>query len=319
MAEAVVGLLCSACAFILVAGLFMSFTTMSATQMALQYNTLFQTVDPTVIMTPGVKFIGPFSRLMVYPKTAQNLEYLHSMGDQLNSRTNDGLPLSLDITVTYQLIPDGVYKLYTGYENSVGDYRRTVKLIGHHVLTEEATKYSAYEFFNEKNKIAEKMRVVLDQYFRDNLYAYVTSLQINSDKLPNEFRDAITEAATRKQAIQRTENYLNATIVKFQTDRLVARAQASVKIQKAEGQKHRIEQNGKADAAVIAAYVKAELEAYARMHTDMNLNGDHLIDYIYYDTLAGGGVAGSSGSKGDVSMFVGVDPAAYISQYKPTA
>lgn len=307
--------------FIVVMGIFAlglvdSWTNISATEMALSYNTWLQTVSPEVIMTPGLKFVGPWNSLIRYPKTAQNLEYLHSMGDQLKSRTSDGLPLSLDITVTYQLIPDGVYKLYSSYENEPGDYKRTVKLIGHHVLTEEATKYTAYQFFNEKNKIADEFRLVLDKYFRENLYAYITSLQINDDTLPGEFRDTITEAATRKQAIQRTENLLNATLIQFQTDRLVAHAQANVAVQKAQGEKHRIEQNGRADAAVIEAYVKAELQAYSRMHTDMKLNGDHLIDYIYYDTLAGGGVAAGTKKSSAVSMFVGVDPAAYISEYK---
>jgi len=46
----------------------------------------------------------------------------------------------------------------------------------------------------------------------------------------------------------------------------------------------------------------------------MELEGDALIKYIWYDTLGGGGVSSSSTSGGDVQMMVGVDPAAYITQ-----
>ena len=62
---------------------------------------------------------------------------------------------------------------------------------------------------------------------------------------------------------------LEAKKVEFQTARQIAEAQANVTIQKAIGDEHRILQNGKADAAIIEAYVEAELTAYGQIHTDL--------------------------------------------------
>ena len=84
-------------------------------------------------------------------------------------------------------------------------------------------------------------------------------------------------------------------------------------------------QNGKADAAIIEAYVEAELTAYGQIHRALGalaprppgrvrgLAGADLINYIWYDTLGGGGVAADAASEKDIEMLVGVNPGAYIS------
>lgn len=300
---------------VLVAALvFASFGNVSPMEMALKYNRVMRTIDPVVVATPGLKVTGPFVTLLKYPKTIQTLEYTQYSHNVLDGRTKDGLPLTLGVAFQYRLLPDGLFHLYHAFENQVNDYEQIYRLAGTHIITELATKFTAYQFFNEKQKIAEDMRIELDAYFVKHLYATVESLQINEDDLPEAFTETILTAATCKQNITRMLKTLDAKTIEFQTTMLVAQAQANVTMQKAIGDQHRILQNARADASIIDAYVEAELQAYGKIHTDLGLEGDSLINYIWYDMLGGGGIGANAGDGKDIQMLVGVNPSAYISQ-----
>lgn len=280
------------------------------TEMALSYCWLFKTVDPTVLTTPGYTFIGPFNNLLTYPKMIQTMTY--SGDSMLHGRTLDGLPLSLSVTFQYQLLPDGVYKLYHEYEYNAGDYKRFYRLIGTHLITEMVTHYSAFKFFNNKQKIATAMQKSLNTYFQKHLYASIQSLQINNDHLPTRFTQQIIQAAMCRQNITKMIKVRAAKKIDFQTARIVARAQANVTVSKAHGKRNHIIQNGHADAAIISYNVQAERSAYGKIKKELKLNSDNMIDYILYDTVAGGSFGSNKGADKDVSLLVGVNPQSYV-------
>jgi len=258
----------------------------------------------------------PFNRLLKYPMTVQTIEYDESHQDVLDGRTLDGLPLILGVSFQYQLLPDGehLYELYKSYEAQEGDYKQVFWLVGIHMITELATQFTAYQFFNEKHNITNVMRESLDKYFTQYLHATVISLQIGEDDLPSQFTDVVLEAATVSQNITRMERVRDARKVEFKTKQLVAEAQANVTIAKAKGDASKIEQLAEADAAIIESYVTAETTAYTKIKEELKLKGPDLINYIWYDSLGGGGFGSSTQGTGvaDTSVLVGVNPAAYI-------
>lgn len=232
----------------------------------------------------------------------------------MDGRTRDGLPLTLGVSFQYRLLTERLFDLYDAFEYPyVGQYEKVYKKVGIHMITELATKFTAYQFFNEKQKIAEFMKNELDKYFQAHLFATIESLQINEDDLPDAFTATILRAATSKQNITRQTKVQEARVIEFQTARIVARAQANVTVQHAYGNQHRILQNGEADAAIIDAFVQAEKMAYGQVHREMGLSSKSLLEYIWYDTLAGGGVSHNAGEQKDIQMLVGVSPSAYIS------
>jgi len=187
------------------------------------------------------------------------------------------------------------------------------KLMATHLITEMATNFTAYQFFNEKQRIAEVMREEVNAYFQANFWSTVESLQINEDDLPDEFTEMILTAATNKQKIAKMEKTRSAMQVKFATAIIVAEAQANMTLQRANGTRSQILNNAQADAAIINSYVEAELQAYKKIKEGLDLKSAALVDYIWYDTLGGGGVSANSSASTKVQMLVGVDPAAYIS------
>jgi len=287
------------------------FGSVDPTQMALTYNWFLKTVSSTVIVDPGLKWVGPWTTLMKYPKTIQTISYDNRHRDLLDGRTKDGLPLVLGLSYQYQLMPDELYSLYMEYERDYEDYIKMYKLMGIHILTEMATNYTAYQFFNDKQKIALEMMFHMDKYFRQHLHATVESLQINEDDLPGPFTDMILMAATMKQNISKTQKTLGAKVVMMETQVKIAQAQANVTIQNAIGQSSALVQNGEADAAVITSYVQSELESYSRIKGALDLKGDDLLKYIWYDAIGGGSVVQPGA---DFSVFSGVQPGAYMTE-----
>jgi regulator of protease activity HflC (stomatin/prohibitin superfamily) len=290
-----------------------SFSTLGPTELALRYNWVLQTVSPQVDGAAGLKCLGPMTTLIRYPRTIQTITFDAQDGNLLSGRTRDGLPLTLGITFQYRLLPSGIFDLYHNFELQPGDYEMLYKLVATHMITEIATNFTAYQFFNEKQKIAQVMQEHLNTYFQENFYATVESLQINEDDLPEAFTELILTAATNKQNITKMEKVLEANKINFETAIIVAQAQANMTVQRANGTRSKIINNAKADAAIIESYVEAELQAYRKIKNELDIHGSSLINYIWYDTLSGGGVSSSSHSTGEVQMLVGVDPAAYIS------
>jgi hypothetical protein len=80
------------------------------------------------------------------------------------------------------------------------DYRGVYFDVASHLISEAATGYDAYEFFNSKEKIAAALQSALDAYFVKHLHATVVSLQIQSCRLPEEFNqvhEGIHQQASR--------------------------------------------------------------------------------------------------------------------------
>jgi len=312
MASGALPALICGCVTVLCLLVFCGLTSLAATDIALKYSYVHQSVSPDVLVMPGVMWIGPFTTLLRYPKTIQTIEFSKGTGDLLDGRTSDGLPLQLGLSFQYRLLPSELYNLYTEYEQNSGDYQRVYKLMAMHFATELATNYTAYKFFNEKQFIADEMRMFLDRYFVASMHATVESLQINEDDLPQPFTDALLEAQIVNTNKTRMQNVKQAKVVEFQTAVLVAEAQANVTLQKAEGQVHYITQNGRADTAIIEAYVEAEKGSYKSLIEGMHFSGDGLMQYMWYDSLAGGSVAAVGGVQADMNVLVNVNPAAYI-------
>lgn len=291
------------------------FGSIEPTQMALEYNWILKSLSPHVKVTPGLTWVGFWTTLLKYPKTIKSIHYDKRHVSLLDGRTNDGLPLVLGLSFQYQLIPSELYDLYMEYERNPDDYIDIYKLTGIHILTEMATNYTAYQFFNNKQKIAAEMQVNMDIFFRKNLHGSVQTLQINEDDLPKPFTDEILKAATKKQNITKTEKNLQAKSVNMETSVKVAQAQANVTIQRSIGSSSAIEQEGKADAQVLEAYLQSELDAYGKIKDELGLKGEKLLKYIWYDAVGGGGVV-QPGQ--DFTVFSGVNPGAYMADNAKT-
>jgi len=75
----------------------------------------------------------------------------------IESRTSDGLEVVIEISFQYILQHVELYKLYKKYGSN---YNIIFQNIAIDLLTEEATKYTAYEFFWDRGRIKDDFQIV---------------------------------------------------------------------------------------------------------------------------------------------------------------
>lgn len=304
------GFICGlACCFCVYLGLF-GWAQIAPTEMALKYNFFFQTVDPTVLKTAGFTYIGPWTRLLKYPKTQIAVHY--SGFSALAGRTRDGLPVTLEVTFQYQLDENKLYELYKTLEIKHNTYEDVFKTIGAHQITEIATLSDAYEYFGSVENISSKMTDQMRSYYRANLFSNIVNVQIVGNDLPEKFMESVQTAQNKKTNITGMHAVKEQQRVQFATNLKNAHTKAEVIHNKALGDCSIINNAALSDAKTIEYFVQVEREAYFGIKTNLSMSSEELIDYIWYDCLQGGGVAEASKSGQDMQILVGVNPETFI-------
>ena len=130
-------------------------------------------------------FIGIGHSFIKFPKTVQTIEFSNQKTANkgpIQSRTSDGLEVTLEISFQYVLTKDKIYELYNKYGSN---YNYIFQNIAVHTLTEEATKYTAYNFFMDRGKIKDDFQYELNLRFDKNCFSNIQFLQLRSVNLPN--------------------------------------------------------------------------------------------------------------------------------------
>lgn len=79
---------------------------------------------------------------------------------------------------------EGIYDLYMAYETN---YKSIIINNSVDALTELATKYTAYDFFSDRNSIGIDMQKALDKKMKQCCYSATQFFQLRSVDLPDEF------------------------------------------------------------------------------------------------------------------------------------
>ena len=98
------------------------------------------------------------------------------------------------------------------------------------LLTEEATKFTAYDFFMDRGKIKEVFQFKLNEIFNATCYSNIQFLQLRSVDLPTLFEQAIQDSEVKKQDIQKAYAELNKVTVEQDTKVKAANYQKNVTI-----------------------------------------------------------------------------------------
>lgn len=195
----------------------------------------------------------------------------------IESRTSDGLEVVLEISFQYVLQPEKIFDLFNKYGTK---YHYVFQNVAIDILTEEATKYTAYEFFWDRGQIKDDFQNKLDKMFSVICYSNIQFLQLRSVDLPNLFEEAIQESEVKKQDIKKAEAELNKVKVEVDTKIKSANYQKSVAINIAEGEASAILQQNAAQVDSLRKIQNAQSDAYKNLKQQLNLTNPELLNYI---------------------------------------
>ena len=255
------------------------FSSLEATELGLNYSRISKTISPQV-KENGLYFIGIGHSFIKFPKTVQTIEFSNEPNSNrvpIESRTSDGLEVTLEISFQYILQPDKLYTLYNTYGPK---YTSVFQNIAINLLTEEATKYTAYNFFMDRGKIKDDFQYALDQSFSKYCYANIQFLQLRSVNLPNLFEQSIQESEVKKQDIQKAQAEQNKVKIEVDTKIKAAEFQKDVTINRAEGEASAILKQNEANVLALTKTQNTKTLAYSNLKKQLKLSNSNLLDFI---------------------------------------
>ena len=271
------------CSFLLI---LFGFAALEATEFGLNYSWISKNISPNV-KENGLYFIGIGHSFIKFPKTVQTIEFSKSKTASqgpIQSRTSDGLEVTLEISFQYILQKDQIYELYTKYGKN---YNYIFQNIAIHTLTEEATKYTAYNFFMDRGKIKDDFQYELNNVFQKLCYSNIQFLQLRSVDLPNLFEASIQESEVKKQDIQKAKAEQNKIMIEVDTKIKAAEFQKNVIINKAEGEAEAIYKQNQADVESLMKMQKTQVGVYKTLKETLNLNNDKLLNLMKIKLIKG--------------------------------
>ena len=279
-----------------------SISSLEQLNVALNYDTVTHTIEDKVYTTAGIYFLGVGHYFITYPSTIQTIQFIPEENNRLETRTSDGLPVSLSLSFQYRYDPSRLQDLYLTYkQQQVAVYEHTAKA----VIANVATNFTAYTFFNDKQGIATGMQYWVTRVFDEELFAFVEALQIMRVELPAQFQNAILQSIEAKQNITQAQRYMANMQVTFQTELLIANQTRLQTVAMARGTASQRRQAAEANARVTEQSVYAEMYAYGNLSQTVDLNTTEMMSYIWW-----------SGQEDIVTkgkeFLVGLDPSAVI-------
>ena len=275
---------CSCCiSFLLI---IFGFASLEATEYGLNYSWISKNISPNV-KENGLYFIGIGHSFIKFPKTVQTIEFSKQKTANkgpIQSRTSDGLEVTLEISFQYILTKDKIYELYNKYGSN---YNYIFQNIAVHTLTEEATKYTAYNFFMDRGKIKDDFQYELNETFERLCYSTIVFLQLRSVDLPSLFEESIQESEVKKQDILRAKAEQNKIMIEVDTKIKAAEYQKDVVINMAEGEAEAIYKQNKADVESLMKMQETQVSVYKNLKNTLGLDNNKLLNLMKSKLIKG--------------------------------
>ncbi|OUR71159.1 hypothetical protein A9Q76_06100 [Arcobacter sp. 31_11_sub10_T18] len=213
-------------------------------------------------LTPGIHLLIPGIQKIIVVDTKVRLMNYKSRNDEINSfdsgiKVNGaieildarGLPVTIELTVQYKLLPHGAPKTIASWGLSWED--KIINPVVRDIVTKTVGRYTAEELPTKRNEIA----ILIENGVRKNINdlegspVELLSVQLREIGLPAKIKEQIERVQIANQEAER---------VKYEVQRAKQEAEkrAATAIGTAEAQ--RIEAQGSADAVTIEADAQAK-------------------------------------------------------------
>ena len=318
---------------LLIAGAIMigcSFGVLGPTDMGLDYDSINIRINEVDLFENGRYFIGLGHEFIIFPKRLKTIrmsdqassgggegeEGEERVTSQLLARTMDGLPVTLDLSFQYRLMPsaESLVKLYKDFQT---DYESAYIRIARNVLRDVAADYQAFNYFYNRSVISSAMRGSLDVALMQHS-ATVQSFQLLNILLPPRFSSAIEETEIARQEIENAGYQQAVSITEANTRVREAERQAKIILLAANATAANItlqvprnsfaaeiaracnlrsrarNSDGRslfslpqagAEADVLLRQVEAEREAYKAIKEALGFNEEELLSYVWLKAM----------------------------------
>ena len=213
--------------------LLFSIDSLEPLEVGITYNKITKTIG-TETFESGRYVIGPFKSFLVYPANLVTIEFSDSRGatsEALQTRTAEGLGLSLYISFQYQINKNEITKLYNMANLN---YHGTYVRISRDTILKIAGMYNATNYWTDRQKIGEHMKTALDQELM-KAFAKCITLQVLRIDLPKSYEDSIVATQVEVQKTNMRKFEQQAELIRQNISVIVSEGEQKIRITNATG------------------------------------------------------------------------------------
>jgi regulator of protease activity HflC (stomatin/prohibitin superfamily) len=243
----------------------------------LDYSGIFKSVDQSPY-TSGIHFLGFQHSFIRFPKSVQTVDFTNG-GDAgiIESRTQDGLEVLLEISFQYELEVSKIYELYMNFDTT---YQNNLILISIDVINKVSNNYTAYDFFVLRNEISGVMEASLTKRLRSEMGIGIKFFQLKDVDLPNSFEDAIQTTEVKKQDIEKAKAEKSKVVVEIETKLQKAKQNQEIILNKAYGEANRTTLNNYATVKSFNVTERSIVDGLKELKSTAEFNNQQLLNYI---------------------------------------
>ena len=262
--------------------LLISMSCVEPLEYGLPYNRFTKTIGKSVYSS-GRYILNPFKTFLIYPSNLITIEFSDKINSPLNTRTAEGLSLTLSVSFQYKLIKEEIPKLYNLANIN---FHSTFVRISRDIILKVGGLFNATSYWTEREKIANIMLLEMNKELI-KAYANCVSLQVLKIELPKSYEDSIvmTQVEIQKANMRKFEQI--AELIRQNTSVIVSEAEQKIKVVNATGLAEAYKIKAIANAIALNKTVNAESEAYFKVMDLLGLKQKELVQYAFLDSVKG--------------------------------
>lgn len=246
-------------------------------------------VDLDNTFVPGRYWLGFWRDFLEFPSTLSTIEFSDETPEEgvqqlspLRSRDQDGKRILLDVSVQYRLKQESVGRLYSEYSDL---YENVYVSALRDALTKAGNEFKISGVWEDYKGVNNIMKLACDQVLSSR-HAECWDLQLWRVRLDRRYEAALVRTQVRKQAQETERARSTHSLVRAQTQVILAEYRANVTRLEALGEssKFAIEREAEAVAAANSVMANAailqDVAAVVKLHdTGLTMNETSLVHY----------------------------------------
>lgn len=224
-------------------------------------------------------FLAPFSYLILFTRTMQNIEV-----GELDCMTGDSVMLKLHVAIQFQydtsksLVPI-VLKEFGGDSQHKDMLKANIRS----TILNTCLQFEAIEYYEMRAKADNTMRQNLEQSINSNLGSDVKFFQLLDIKYPDDYMNALHDKQNVHQALMTAQNDRNTEIINANTQLKENGVDANINLINAHNTANITDYNAIIQESMILADWDAKTNYYLNIKTSMKLTNQQLLNYMKDD------------------------------------
>jgi len=256
----IVGGIFGGCALIVIIILLAcSFARVEMTEVALLYSHASRTIDRTQLYTAGRYYVGVGGEFITYPITQQELVL-----PTFESRTQDGLKISLDVSIQYKIEKDSIQKILKLFDNFGYHYDGYLSRLAMNVIRDASARFTAFAYSQNRSLVSQEMERDINDDLSEMGFS-LDSVQLLNIAFPSNFSQSIQNTLLLQQRVTQAEMTMAADLVALKGEYDRSNVTAESMVTDAGTQNTTIRENADAEATALHEALNTEAQSHKEM------------------------------------------------------